>query len=266
MIAYILLFLSGFCLSLMFIRRLRLTRQDLKLQVKLLSEERGEFASEDLEDFPSDNAEPVRAVAPEEERVPCAVLPAQEEELPDLEGGVRKAFLRADVFFGRNQLDEAEPLLIAILNEEPGHLDAHHKLGLLYMKRGDFQNAELYFSKLVNLKQDPVYFSNLGAALYQQQRLIEAAEAYENAISLDDRRAERLQSLAQVYFELGEDEKALHNFERAARRKPKDEGLKLILADYYERLGDVERAKRMLEELLDMDPYNEDLKERLKGL
>ncbi|QQR54420.1 tetratricopeptide repeat protein [Candidatus Peregrinibacteria bacterium] len=257
MLALFLLLFSGFALSLMFLRRLRLTQQDLKFQEKLLSEERGETASEALEDFPLDSAE-----APLEHLSEASMATAPKPELPRLEGGVRKAFLRADVFFGRNQLDEAEPLFLAILAEEPTHLDAHHKLGLLYLKRGDFPSAELYFSKLVNLKQDPVYFSNLGIALYQQQRLVEAAEAYENAIALDERRAERLQSLAQVYFELGEDEKALHYFERAARRKPKDETLKLILADYYERMGDVERAKKMLEELLDMDPYNEEIKSR----
>lgn len=261
MLSYFLLFASGFALSLMFLRRLRLTRQDLFLQKELIREENGEV-EESAEALLEETAE-----LPREEPRSQGPGAAQETvSLPPLEGGARKAFLRADVFFGRNQLDEAEPLFLAILKEEPAHLDAHHKLGLLYMKRGDFPAAELYFSKLVNLKQDPVYFSNLGAALYQQQRLVEAAEAYENAIALDDRRAERLQSLAQVYFELGEDMKALEYFERAARRKPKDEGLKLILADYYERLGDLERAKRMLEELLDMDPYNEALKGRLSGL
>lgn len=259
MFSYFLLFASGLALTLMFVRRLRLTRQDLKLQNKLMREERGDYAEEG-EDLPLDSAEPL-----EDARMPLTQTNAQ-EDLPELEGGVRKAFLRADVFFGRNQLDEAEALFRSILNEEANHLDAHHKLGLLYMKRGDFPQAELYFSKLVNLKQDPIYFSNLGAALYQQQRLVEAAEAYENAIALDDRRAERLQSLAQVYFELGEDEKALEYFEKAARRKPKDENLKLILADYYERMGDPERAKKMLEELLDMDPYNEDLKGRIASL
>lgn len=250
MLSWILLILSGLALTLIFVRRLRLTRQDLKFQEKLIQEEKGELATDELEEFPEENVE----------------APQSTVDLPELEGGIRKAYSRAEVYFGRNQLDEAEPLFLAILAEDPAHLDSHHKLGLLHMKRGDFGQAELYFSKLVNLKQDPVYFSNLGAALYQQQRLVEAAEAYENAIALDDRRAERLQSLAQVYFELGEDLKALDFFERAARRKPKDEGLKQILADFYERLGDTERAKKVLEELLDMDPYNEEIKSRLKSL
>lgn len=130
-----------------------------------------------------------------------------------------------------------EFMLLEIIAGDQEHLDAHHKLGLLYMKRANFPQAELYFSKLVNLKQDPVYFSNLGAALYQQQRLVEAAEAYENAIALDDRRAERLQSLAQVYYELGQVEKALEYFERASIRKPKDTELKLIIGDLYSALN-----------------------------
>lgn len=238
-IAWILLILSGLALALMFARRLRLTQQDLKLQENMIAEEKAE-----------------------EEVV---VLP-ETVVRPEPEGGVKKTFARADVLFSRGDLDEAEPLLLAVVAAAPDHLDAHHKLGMLYMKKGDFSQAELYFSKLVNLKKDPVYFSNLGAALYQQARLIEAAEAYENAIALDDKRAERLQSLAQVYFELGDDEKALTNFERASRRKPKDIGLKLTLADYYEKLGRKEETAAKLEEVLQADPYNEEVKGRLKNL
>lgn len=246
MIAWILLILSGLALGLMFLRRLRLTKQDLRFQESLQEEEAGEEATEALESFP-------------------------EVQAPELDGSIRKTYSRAEVLVGRSasseeELGEAEQLLLAVLANEPDHIDAHHKLGLLYLRTGNFQGAELYFSKLVNLKQDPVFFSNLGAALYQQQRLVEAAEAYENAIALDDRRAERLQSLAQVYFELGEDIKALEYFERASRRKPKDTELKLILADYYERLNRKEEALAKITEALELDPYNQDLKDRLKDL
>ncbi|MEK7145728.1 MAG: tetratricopeptide repeat protein, partial [Patescibacteria group bacterium] len=130
----------------------------------------------------------------------------------------------------------------------------------------DFPKAELYFSKLVNLKKDPVYFSNLGAALYRQARLIEAAEAYENALSMDDKRAERLQSLGQVYNELGDHEKALKYFELAAKRKPKDMGLKGILADYYVRLERFAEAAVLYGKILEQDPYNKEIKAALSEL
>lgn len=248
MTAWILLALSGLGLLTIFLRRMQMTRKDLRFQEHLEKEEEAmEEAISEATDLPEESDE-------------------EKARKAELHGTVRKTFLKADTHLSRSEFDEAEPLLLAVIEADPSHLEAHHKLGLMFMKKGDFPQAELYFSKLVNLKQDPVYFSNLGASLYQQQRLIEAAEAYENAISLDDRRAERLQSLGQVYFELGEDEKALHYFERAARRKPKDVELKLILADFYERMVRLDEAIEVLEGVLDLDPYNDEVKKRVRML
>lgn len=247
MFPWILLIASAFGLILIFLRRLRMTRKDLMFQETLVEEMAEEAAEEEVD---------MVKEAVEESR----------EAKAELLGTVRKTFLKADTHLSRNEFEEALPLLLAVIEAEPDHLEAHHRLGLSYLKKGDFPQAELYFSKLVNLKQDPVYFSNLGAALYQQQRLVEAAEAYENAIALDDKRGERLQSLGQVYYELGEDEKALHYFERASRRKPKDIDLKFILADYYERLVRLDEAIETLEGILELDPYNDEVKKRLKLL
>ncbi|MFA4814914.1 MAG: tetratricopeptide repeat protein [Candidatus Gracilibacteria bacterium] len=241
MLPWILLIASAAGLVFLFLRRLRMTRKDLVFQ-ETLEKEEDELEEAEMEEKRAD------------------------PEPAELLGTIRKTFLKADTHLSRNEHEEAEPLLLAVIEADPGHLEAHHKLGLMFMKRGDFPQAEFYFSKLVNLKQDPVYFSNLGAALYQQQRLVEAAEAYENAIALDDKRGERLQSLGQVYYELGEDDKALHYFECAARRKPKDVNLKLILADYYERLGRLADAVPVLKEILEAEPYNDEAKKKLKAI
>lgn len=176
----------------------------------------------------------------------------------------RQHFMKGDAHFSRGEFAEAEAAFLAAIGADETHLDAHHKLGLMHLKLENFPQAELYFSKLVNLKKDPVYFSNLGAALYRQARLIEAAEAYENAVALDDKRGERLQSLAQVYHELGDSEKALKYFELASRRKPKNNDLKMILVDYYEQLGKLEECAELLKAILESDPYNKEMKARLR--
>lgn len=250
LIAWIIFITSGLVLVLIFLRRMRLTYKDLVFQKNLAQQEEQEETEKEIE---SELAEGELADLDE---TPAA---GKKKKI-----SVRKTFMDADTHFSRGRLDEAEPLFLAVIDADDTHLDAHHKLGLLHMKREDFPNAELYFSKLVNLKKDPVYFSNLGAALYRQQRLIEAAEAYENAIAMDDKRAARLQSLAQVYYELGEDEKALKYFEMAAKRKHKDVPLKLILADYYERLERWEDAYSVLKDVLELEPYNKDAKAMLK--
>lgn len=245
MIVYWIAFgLSALILLLIFLRRLRLTANDIKFQSHLAEQE--ESQSEEMD--------------------PLEISTNRENPDSKPSGSVRNNFLKADEHFSRKEWPEAEGLLLTVIALDPNHLDAHHKLGMLYMSLGDFSNAELFFNKLINLKKDPVYYSNLGAALYQQQRLVEAAEAYENAITLDDKRGNRLQSLAQVYHELDNHDKALHYFERAERRKPRDMELKLILADYYERLQRLEEAAAMLKKVLEADPYNDEVKERLGRL
>lgn len=253
MIPWILLVLTILAAAAVFLRRLICTRQDLLFQEHLEAEEALEAAEEAV------SSEVGEATSATEKGMQD---PLSGDAAVEATGTVRKTFLKADAHLARKEFPEAENLFLAVIATEPEHMDAHHKLGLLYMTTKDFPNAELYFSKLVNLRKDPVYFSNLGAALYAQQRLVEAAEAYENAVALDDRRAERLQSLAQVYYELGEDEKALGYFERASRRKPKDTELKMILVDYYDRLDRSADAAVVLKEILDAEPYNEEAKEK----
>lgn len=244
MLAWILLIVSVLGLSYIFLHRLVLTRRDMAFQ-KHLNEEEDTEKSITLE--------------PVEEEI-------DEKKKSASSGTLRKKYLKADMHFSRGEHEEAEQLLKEVLEANESHLDANLKLGLLYMKDEDFPQAELYFSRLVNLKKDPIFFSNLGAALYKQQRLLEAAEAYENAIAMDDKRAARLQSLAQVYHELNDSEKALKYFELAARRKPKDNELKFILADYYRNLERYEDAIEVLNRILDTDPYNKEVKALIKEL
>ena len=246
MIAWILLFASLAGLSYIFVHRLFLTKRDIAFQEHLKQEEEEASEMESEEVLPSE--------------------PEDEEEKKVSNASVKRLFSKGEVHAGRREFDEAAQCFLAVIESDEGHLDAHLQLGLICMKREDFPQAELYFSKLVNLKKDPVYFSNLGAALYQQQRLLEAAEAYENAIAMDDKRANRLQSLAQVYHELGEHDKALKYFEAAAKRKPKDQNLKMILAEYYTRLERFDEAISVYNEILEADPYNEEVKGLVKEL
>ncbi|MBU0981931.1 tetratricopeptide repeat protein [Patescibacteria group bacterium] len=219
------------------------TRRDIEFQKSLAEQEAIE----------------AREIAEEEEPM------EQEEPSEEVSGGaLRRLLTKGEMHMSRREFEEAANCFLAVIDSDESHLDALNHMGLLSLKIEDFPSAELYFSKLVNLKKDPVYFSNLGAALYSQSRLLEAAEAYENAIALDDRRANRLQSLAQVYHELGDGEKALKYFEAAAARKSKDNDLKIILAEYYRQMGRAEEALAALEKVLESDPYNDVVKKMVK--
>ena len=239
---------SAILIGLIFFKKYRIVRSDLAVQKEAEENDRELPDPEEMlaSDFNS--------------------LQEEEEDEKVLQKSPRKLFAEADTHYARGEHGEAEMKFKVVIEMDPRHIDAHSKLGMLLMKQGRFGDAELYFGKLVTLVKDPVHFSNLGAALYQQQRLKEAAAAYENAIALDDKRAARLQSLAQVYHELGEDELALKYFALAASRKPKDTAIRWILVDYYERLEMWAKALETLEKIAELDPYNEDVKGRIQGL
>ncbi len=241
MIPWTLFTLSSIALLVLFARRIKMTYQDLHFQKQLDAD---------------------AAVQSPMEEVP-------ESLVVDLDIDFNTTLDQALHHVKRREWVDAEALLLLALEADPLHLESHHHLGMAHMHMENFPQAELFFSKLINLQKDPATYSNLGAALYRQQRLVEAAEAYENALTMDSKRPERLQSLAQVYYELGDHEKALQNFERAAHLKPRDVDLMRTLATYYERLGRLDDAKMQLKKAHHTAPNNEDIKlelERVMGL
>jgi len=233
-------------LSVIFVRRLFLILTENKMQTKLKREldldMRRQKASQ------PDVIAQMAAAAPAESKKACK------------SGNVRSLFKKGEMKFAKNDLEEAERCFVQIVSLEDTHLEANLYLGLIYLKQKNFPKAEFFFHKLVNLKKDPVYYSNLGLALYQQGRLLEAAEAYESAVVLDDKRAARFASLAQVYRELSNDEKALINFERASQKSPRNLDYLWATLEYYQKLSRADDVAATADRILDLDPYNEDAK------
>lgn len=176
---------------------------------------------------------------------------------------MRKLMKKGEFHFARKEFDEAENYFINITSIDETNLDANLHLGLIYLEGENFSKAEFFFHKLINLKKDPLYYSNLALCLYKQGRLLEAAEAYENALALDNKRAARFASLAQVYRELNNDEKALFNFEQASKKAPRNLDYLWALTEYYQKLGRDEDVTRIARKVLELDPYNKDAKKLL---
>jgi len=231
-------------LSAIFVRRLLLVLAEKKMQKKLEKEE----SKKKKDELKKDEG---------------GSIEQQPERKISKTGDIRKLFKKGETCFSRKEFDEAEQYFVQILAIEETHLDANLHLGLTYLKQENHSKAEFFFHKLVNLKKDPVYYSNLGLALYNQGRLLEAAEAYENSLSMDDSRAARFASLAHVYRELSNDEKALANFEKAGRKSPRNKDYLWALIEYYKKLGRDEDVQSTARRLLELDPYNDEAKKLL---
>lgn len=164
---------------------------------------------------------------------------------------------RADAYFEKGDIKNGEKTLIQSLSLNPACKDTYHQLGLFYLKQGQYGKAEAMYGKLVaSITNDPTYYSNLGLALYQQKKLVEAKESYLKALELDAARAGRFFSLAQIFHELQEFDQALQYFLKATALDSQNIDYLLTLAQFYhDREMDIERQK-LLEEILLLDPDN----------
>jgi len=175
----------------------------------------------------------------------------------------KKAFKQADLHFSKGDYGLAEKHLLQVLSHDNDHLDANLKLGLLYLRQENLGRAEFFFQKLLDLKEDPVYYSNLALTLYQQSRLEEACKLYERAIEMDANKPGRFVSLAHVYQEMNEMERALELIEEAARLEPRNIDHLWSLLGFYEKFSQHKDCHRTLVRILEIEPYNEQARAKL---
>ncbi len=152
---------------------------------------------------------------------------------------------------------EAEKQLRAWVAVAPGDADARLALGALLDRKGKNAEAETELREAIRLDPRSAEALNyLGYSLADRgERLDEALALIQSALKLDPWNGAYLDSLGWAYMKLGRVEDARDPLERAAREFPRDPAVLEHLGDYYERSGDLGRAKiywrRALEDLED---------------
>lgn len=256
MFYWIVLAVSGMALALIFLRRLNLTRKGLTFEAELKKEENRADSGEG-----DSTAESF--ISPSDLQLKRRAEQKAHEERNRRIREAKKAYKQAEIHFSKGDYGLAEKHLLNVLSFDNDHQEANLKLGLLYLHQENLPRAEFFFQKLLDLKENPVYYSNLALTLYQQNRLEEAAKLYERAIEMDNKKAGRFVSLAHVYGELGDMEKALDRFEAAIRLEPRNLDYLWNLLDYYEKFSRFSDMRRTIKRILELDPYNETAKARL---
>lgn len=175
-------------------------------------------------------------------------------------------FSKAMVYYDRGEMDEAQEILIEVLQMNQNHFEAMHKLGVIYLRNGLFEKAENLFKRLVEEFEDAVYLSNLGRALFEQEKLEEALDIYLKAIRLDDSRAGRFLSVAEVYRALNEKTRVQEMYERAIKLDPSNVDYLLTFAHFFIEENQPTQAKYYLDKVSKLDPENEMAREMINQL
>ena len=182
-------------------------------------------------------------------------------------GQISVLLRKAETHFARAEWRQAEKILIQIIALDEHNPRANLFLGLTYLHREEWKKAEIIFQKLTELEpKDARHFGNLGLAFYRQKKYSLAREAYENAIRLDATKPGRWLSLGQTYLKLKDYTEAESAFKNAVKRDHRNLDYLFALAEVYELAKNLKAAVKTYERILELSPYNEDVKKKLKEL
>ncbi len=176
-------------------------------------------------------------------------------------------FKKAELIWKKGDMEEAERLYIRAISLNPAHIESHSKLGVIYLNQKQFGKAEMIFRKLiVALPEEVSYLSNLGCSLYNQEKFDEAKGFYEKAITIDNSRAGRYFSLANINYALDDIEEAFNNLKIALDLDPDNIEYGLTLAHWYIEKNMAKDAREILERIVKHWPENVEAKNMLSDL
>ena len=178
----------------------------------------------------------------------------------------RSFFHGAERALARGKTEEAEGLFIQALTVNPHANEIRAQLAKLYLTLGRDQKAEAMYKEVLQYCEDTSCYSNLGLAYYRQQKFALACEAYAAALERDQANPERLAALGRALFANNRFMEAAENLEKATARLSRNTELLRILAESYMQMGDTPSAEETYKKINKLEPYDEEVKEKLSAL
>lgn len=149
------------------------------------------------------------------------------------------------------------------LRRDPADIRNNNALGLWYLRRGQFDKAEPYFTKAIDaltIRNPNPYngepFYNLGCALKMQGRLDEAYDAFYKSTWNDAWKHAGFFSLAQIASTKKNYEEALQFTEQSLVKNWHSHSVRHLQTVMLRRSKEVERAKQLIRDSLAIDPFN----------
>ena len=147
---------------------------------------------------------------------------------------------------------------------------AHIELGVTLGKQSRHAEAEAEFRQALTMRLSPIdshdLFPSFAGSLLAQNKTVEAIPQLEQAIALDATRNDLRHYLALSYVQVGRPDDAIASWGDVLKRDPKFEDAYLPLGVSLARRGQFEEARRVLTELLRLNPNRKDAQQALAGI
>ena len=206
----------------------------------------------------------------------CSILPLEEVQMEKSHKSPRisaielqqvHSLLRAaERMQAQGKDEEVERLLIQALTIQPHARDVKAQLAKLYLSTGRESKAEAMYKELLQEHSDVSFHANLGLAFYRQAKYVEACYSYQEALNRDPRNPERSAALGRACIAALRFDEAAPLLEKACLSLTRDMELLHLLAECYLQLQNHEKAEETYRRINKLEPYNEDVKEKLLSL
>lgn len=172
----------------------------------------------------------------------------------------RKALDRARGLHQKGELAEAERLYLSLLRRDGGDVDALHGLGLLYARRGRFEDARQLVDRALGLHpgRPELHFhrAEIAGALGLREQ---ALESYRQALVLRPDFFEVLVNMGDLLLQMGRTDEPLALLEQAIRLRPDDAAALNNRGNALQALKRHEEALQSFERVLELLPGNADV-------
>lgn len=179
---------------------------------------------------------------------------------------VRSLVRSAEKALAQDKIEEVERLLIQALTIQPHAYDVGAQLAKLYLTTDREAKAEAMYRELLRHRDDVSFHANLGLSYYRQEKYVEACYAYQEALNRDPKNPERSAALGRACIAAQRFAEAAPLLEKACAFLSRDTQLLHLLAECYLQVGDVERAEETYRRINKLEPYDEEVKEKLLSL
>ncbi len=174
--------------------------------------------------------------------------------------GARRDFEKAQARLRRKDADGAIAHLESAVEQSPEFLEAINTLGIIYYQRAEYDQAERYFRRALEINADAVEpLVNLGGVLLTQGKSKEAVEVNQRAIEALPHDALTAAQLGFSYYLQGQYGDSIMYLDRAKELDPAHfTSPQLTLAQIFLRLQQAKEAIEELDEFLKLRPDSPD--------
>ena len=168
---------------------------------------------------------------------------------------IKAQFDAAVAFHNAGQGAQAQAAYESVIAACPGHAEAMHNLGLLFVQHGHFADAAEWMQRATAANPvQPIYLSNYGNVLQDLQRWSEAVPHYQRAVALDPNYADAHYNLGNALQKIGQHGLAIESYHRATALNPKWAEAYLNCGNSHDALGQFEPALRNYEKVIECNP------------